>query len=52
VEAYPRDVGGAQMHSNSLYFGTTAMFLAAGFVEVARRHPERPIVRRYLETRG
>lgn len=51
VEAYPRDVGPEPISSSSLYFGTTGMFLAAGFVEVARRHPELPIVRRYLSER-
>ncbi|HEY8050535.1 MAG TPA: GNAT family N-acetyltransferase [Ramlibacter sp.] len=44
VEAYPVDKQGKGADS-SLWFGTKAMFDAAGFEEVARRKPERPVVR-------
>jgi GNAT superfamily N-acetyltransferase len=44
LEAYPKDVG-ARVAPSSAYTGTVAMFRAAGFTEVARRHPERPIMR-------
>jgi len=44
LEAYPvdQDVPGA---SHAPWFGSKAMFDAAGFAEVARRKPARPIVR-------
>lgn len=48
VEGHPLDAGDTARSDSGLYFGTLRMFLDAGFVEVARRHPERPIVRRYL----
>jgi ribosomal protein S18 acetylase RimI-like enzyme len=44
VEAYPVDKEGRTADSN-LWFGTKSMFDAAGFEEVARRKPERPVVR-------
>jgi len=31
------------------YTGTTTMFLAAGFTEVARRHPERRLMHLVLD---
>jgi GNAT superfamily N-acetyltransferase len=43
VEAYPVDRSGAA--SGELYTGTPGMFERADFVEVARHHPSRPIVR-------
>lgn len=44
IEAYPKDHDeGAS--ASSLYTGTVGMFRAAGFTEVARRHPERPLMR-------
>ena len=44
LEAYPVDL--AQVPSSqSLWFGTMAMYEAAGFHEVARRKPGRPVVR-------
>jgi GNAT superfamily N-acetyltransferase len=44
LEAYPVDARG-KAADDSLWFGTTSMFDAAGFVEVARRKPRRPVVR-------
>jgi hypothetical protein len=44
VEAYPVDKQGRAADSN-LWFGTKSMFDDAGFEEVARRKPERPVVR-------
>jgi GNAT superfamily N-acetyltransferase len=43
IEAYPVDR--PQAGTCELYTGTPRMFTAAGFHEVARRHPSRPIVR-------
>lgn len=45
LEAYPvdRDKPGAP---NASWFGSSSMFAKAGFVEVARHKPTRPIVRR------
>ena len=45
LEAFPKDVGTQTVEDRSIYFGTTAMYSAAGFVEVARRHPHFPIRR-------
>ncbi|GIV97039.1 MAG: N-acetyltransferase [Herpetosiphonaceae bacterium] len=44
VEGYPRD-SGQRLDASSLYIGSVAMFREAGFEEVARRHPERPVMR-------
>jgi ribosomal protein S18 acetylase RimI-like enzyme len=44
LEAYPVDVDG-EARDDNLWFGTASMFEAAGFVEVARRKPSRPVVR-------
>lgn len=44
LEAYPVDSSPDQ-HDDWLWFGTTSMFLAAGFTEVARRKPRRPVMR-------
>jgi GNAT superfamily N-acetyltransferase len=43
LEGYPVDRAGAS--GGDLYTGTPGLFRRAGFVEVARRHPSRPIVR-------
>jgi len=48
IEAYPKDIGDEQVADRSIYFGTTTLFQAAGFVEVARRHPVFPIMRLQL----
>jgi GNAT superfamily N-acetyltransferase len=46
VEAYPVDLGAKQSASASeLYHGTLSTFLRAGFAEVARPVPARPVVR-------
>ena len=45
VEAYPIEPR-AGAGSSELYMGTLGAFLAEGFVEVARRLPARPMVRR------
>jgi hypothetical protein len=34
--------------ASALYTGTKALFVAAGFVEVARTYPTRPVMRRVL----
>lgn len=44
VEAYPLDTEIAKTTSNALFHGALSMFLAAGFREVARPKPNRPIV--------
>lgn len=44
LEAYPVDRA-EPARDDSLWFGTKSMFDAAGFEEVARRKPRRPIVR-------
>jgi GNAT superfamily N-acetyltransferase len=46
VEGYPVDVGDNRKPSAELYHGTATMFARAGFSEVARRSPQRPIMRR------
>jgi hypothetical protein len=46
VEAYPVDVAAkGRTSSAELYHGPLSMFLAAGFREVARPRPARPVVR-------
>lgn len=46
LEAYPRDpVDGQHIASSSAFVGVTSIFRRAGFVEVARRSPQRPIMR-------
>lgn len=47
VEAYPVDKAGRSADT-SLWFGAKSMYDAAGFEEVARRKPERPVVRLHL----
>jgi predicted GNAT family acetyltransferase len=47
LEAYPVDRAG-RSRDESLWFGTKAMFDAAGFREVARRRPQRPVMRLIL----
>ena len=48
LEAYPVDKPGRAADEN-MWFGAKSMYDAAGFEEVARRKPERPVVR--LRTR-
>ncbi|MBK9134235.1 MAG: GNAT family N-acetyltransferase [Betaproteobacteria bacterium] len=45
VEAYPVDKQGRQ-DAQSMWFGARSMYDRAGFEEVARRKPTRPVVRR------
>jgi GNAT superfamily N-acetyltransferase len=47
IEAYPVDTGEREPPEN-LWFGRKSMFDAAGFAEVARRKPRRPVVRKAL----
>ena len=44
VEAYPVDRSG-RSDDDTMWFGAKSMYDEAGFVEVARRRPHRPIVR-------
>jgi GNAT superfamily N-acetyltransferase len=46
VEGYPKDTGGGRRPANELFVGSAAMFRRAGFREVGRRSPTRPIMRR------
>jgi GNAT superfamily N-acetyltransferase len=49
LEGYPVDVAAAARVSPSrLYHGTASTFIAAGFAEVARPRPERPVMRLLL----
>jgi len=48
VEGYPVDAADSRATSGSIYAGTASMFRAAGFQEVARHSPTRPIMRRRL----
>lgn len=54
VEAYPVDLEATTVRKASaeLFTGTLAMFEEAGFVEVARRSPTRPVVRRRVGARA
>ena len=48
VEGHPVDVAAlkaARVAPSALYTGTRAMFAAAGFAEVARTYPTRPVMR-------
>jgi len=47
LEAYPVDQHGPTSAEN-LWFGTKSMFDSAGFEEIARRRPRRPVVRLHL----
>lgn len=49
VEAYPSEPApGKQLPDAFAWHGVLSMFLDEGFVEVARRSPKRPIVRKFL----
>ncbi|HEX8133319.1 MAG TPA: GNAT family N-acetyltransferase [Actinomycetes bacterium] len=52
VEGYPKDTAGGRRRANELFVGSTAMFRRAGFREVGRRSPTRPIMRRAIGGRG
>jgi GNAT superfamily N-acetyltransferase len=47
LEAYPVDKD-ERSHPDSMFFGVKSMYDRAGFTEVARRKPTRPVVRRGL----
>lgn len=47
LEAYPCDKA-AKAADDSMWFGAKSMFDRAGFVEVARRKPTRPVMRKSL----
>ncbi|WP_022980249.1 GNAT family N-acetyltransferase [Ideonella sp. B508-1] len=44
LEAYPVDKTG-RLDDDTLWFGPASLYAEAGFTEVARRKPERPVVR-------
>lgn len=44
VEGYPVDTDATRASANSLFHGALSTFEAAGFAEVARPTPSRPIV--------
>jgi GNAT superfamily N-acetyltransferase len=51
LEGHPVEVAAlkaAKVAPSALYTGTTAMFAAAGFAEVTRTYPTRPVMRRSL----
>lgn len=51
IEGYPVDVTEGPRPSAGLFTGTLPMFEEAGFHEVARRRPGRPIVRKRIRPR-
>ena len=51
VEAYPVDRA-TKSGDDAMWFGAKSMYDDAGFVEVARRKPARPVVRKRLRARG
>ena len=51
LEAYPVDAVESR-DPDSMFFGAKSMYDIAGFREVARRRPTRPVVRKELRTRG
>jgi len=51
IEGHPVDVAGLRgghVGGSAIFTGSMAMFSAAGFVEVARTYPTRPVMRRLL----
>jgi GNAT superfamily N-acetyltransferase len=51
VEGYPKDTDGARKGANEMFVGSLSMFQEAGFKEVARNSPTRPIMRRTVRRR-
>ena len=51
VEAYPVDKD-KRSHPDFMFFGAKSMYDRAGFREVARRRPTRPVMRRALRPRN
>ena len=50
LDAYPVDKATRSV-DDGMWFGAKRMYDNAGFVEVARRKPTRPVVRKTLRTR-
>jgi GNAT superfamily N-acetyltransferase len=48
IEGYPHDLGKSKLPAPFVWTGLLPSFARAGFTEVARRTPKRPIVRRML----
>ena len=48
LEAYPVDKA-ERSHAEFIWFGAMTMFAKAGFVEVTRRRPQRPVMRLRLD---
>jgi GNAT superfamily N-acetyltransferase len=51
VEGHPVDVtalAASQVSGSAIFTGTAAMFSAAGFTELARTYPSRPVMRRLV----
>ncbi len=51
VEGYPVD-NDRRSHPDDMFFGAKSMYDRAGFREVARRRPTRPVVRKALRPKG
>jgi ribosomal protein S18 acetylase RimI-like enzyme len=51
LEAYPVDTA-ERRDADTMFFGAKSMYDEAGFQEVARRRPARPVVRKALPGRG
>ena len=51
VEGYPTETKGAKAADAFIWTGTASAFERAGFREVARRSPTRPIMRRSFRAR-
>ena len=51
LEAYPVDKD-ERSHPDVMFFGAKSMYDRAGFREVARRRPTRPVVRKALRPRS
>jgi GNAT superfamily N-acetyltransferase len=49
VEGYPIDSGGEKKNTVSIFTGLASTFIEAGFVEVERRAPTRPIMRYFVD---
>jgi len=52
IEGYPKDQRGDFTGANALWTGVATTFLKAGFEEVARRTPRRPIMRCAVRARN
>jgi GNAT superfamily N-acetyltransferase len=52
VEGYPKDAGTGQLPDPFIFTGRASTFIKAGFIEVARRSPTRPIFRHIRPSTG